>query len=146
MAGLVIQGMTGEPFSFAFDDLKYMPDVAQVRDISRLDARRSGSAVPLWAILPDDERRGAKWITLVAEKGRFCASLPLDDVLERGLVIYAENGRALPPDKGGPFRFWVPDAAACHKAEVDACANVKGLERIELSAERGRDTRAARNC
>ena len=35
----------------------------------------------------------------------------------------------------------IRDPAACHTDELDDCANVKFLSRIELSIRRGRDTR-----
>ena len=39
-------------------------------------------------------------------------------------------------------RLGVPDdLASCHTAEVDECANVKYVERIELTAEKGHDNR-----
>ena len=42
---------------------------------------------------------------------------------------------------GGPVRFFIPDHAACHVAEVDECANVKFVDRIELTHGRGFDNR-----
>ena len=35
----------------------------------------------------------------------------------------------------------IPDYAACHSAEVDECANVKFVDRLELSAQPGFDNR-----
>ena len=37
----------------------------------------------------------------------------------------------------------IHDPAACHTDELDDCANVKFLSRIELTQRRGRDTRPA---
>ena len=51
------------------------------------------------------------------------------------------GGQAPEIDQGGPFRFLIRDPAACHTDELDDCANVKFLNRIELSVRRGRDTR-----
>jgi DMSO/TMAO reductase YedYZ molybdopterin-dependent catalytic subunit len=65
----------------------------------------------------------------------------LDAVLERGILIYRLNGEPLPTKAGGPFRFFIPNFAACHSAEVDECANVKFVDHIELSAQRGHDNR-----
>src|ERR1700740_2079324 len=41
----------------------------------------------------------------------------------------------------GPIRFLVRDPTVCHTGELDECANVKYLSRIELTTRRGRDTR-----
>ena len=62
-------------------------------------------------------------------------------MIDTGVVIYALEGAALPVEKGGPTRFVIPNPAACQTAELDECANVKFLDRIEITAERGRDTR-----
>jgi len=51
------------------------------------------------------------------------------------------NGSPIDVDKGGPFRFYIPNAAECAIAEVDECANVKYLDRIELTVGPGKDTR-----
>jgi hypothetical protein len=53
----------------------------------------------------------------------------------------ASNGEPLDTKAGGPFRFLIPNAAECKTAEMDTCANVKFLDRIELTAGKGRDTR-----
>jgi DMSO/TMAO reductase YedYZ molybdopterin-dependent catalytic subunit len=82
-----------------------------------------------------------KYLTLHASTDDFHASIPLADVRERAVIIYALAGAAMPTDKGGPARFFIPDHAACHTAEIDECANVKFLDRMELTAERGYDNR-----
>ncbi len=56
-------------------------------------------------------------------------------------MIYALDGEPLPAKAGGPLRFFIPDFAACHSADVDECANVKFVDHIELTAARGRDNR-----
>jgi hypothetical protein len=38
-------------------------------------------------------------------------------------------------------RFLIPDYAACHTDEIDECANVKFVDRIELTTEKGFDNR-----
>ena len=82
----------------------------------------------------------AEFLTLEAEGG-FAASIPLAAVADQALLLYALDGHPLPEEKGGPVRFLIPNPAACGTAEVDTCANVKWLNSIHLSAERGRDVR-----
>ena len=65
----------------------------------------------------------------------------LHPVRERAILIYKLDGKALPTSAGGPIRFFIPDFAACHTSEIDECANVKFVDRIEFSAAPGRDNR-----
>ncbi len=62
-------------------------------------------------------------------------------VREQGIVVYRLGDGPLGTERGGPVRFLVPDPSACHTGELDECANVKYLSRIELTTRRGRDTR-----
>jgi len=139
---LAVHGEVAHPLSLTYDDLAAMPRDAQVADISQLDAKRQGDAVKLEAVL---ERAGlkpsARYLTLHSSTDDFHASVPLDAVRERGLLVYRLEGAPLPVKAGGPFRFFIPDFAACHTQEVDECANVKFVDRIELSHQRGQDNR-----
>ncbi len=139
---LTIDGDVESPATFTFDDLAALGQQHQVVDVSRIDPKRKGDAVTLAGVL---ERVGpkasAKYLTLHASRDDFHASIPLDSVRERALLIYRLGGDPLPESAGGPVRFYVRDFAACKTAEVDECANVKFVDRIELSAERGYDNR-----
>ncbi len=59
------------------------------------------------------------------------------------VIVYKRGDARLGPEHGGPIRFLIKDPTACHTSELDDCANVKYLSRIELSIRRGRDTRPA---
>ncbi|HUY32106.1 MAG TPA: molybdopterin-dependent oxidoreductase [Pirellulales bacterium] len=139
---LIIDGEVERPLSLSFADLAAFDIRRQVCDVSRLDPKRAGDAVRLTALL---ERAGvkstAKYLSLHSSTDDFHASIPLDAVRERAIVIYRLDGHELPVKAGGPFRFFIPDFAACHTQEVDECANVKFIDRIELSRERGYDNR-----
>ena len=114
----------------------------QIPDISRLDPKRKGRAVRLAGVLAlVGVKPAAKYLTLHATADDFHASVPLEVVRERGILIYEVDGEPLPVSAGGPVRFYIPDYAACHSAEVDECANVKFVDRLELSAQPGRDNR-----
>ena len=60
---------------------------------------------------------------------------------ERAIVIYRLEGQPLPSSAGGPLRFYIPDFAACHTSEIDECANVKFVDRMEFTATPGQDNR-----
>ena len=116
----------------------------QVNDVSRFHPKRPGDGVTLEAIL---ERAGvrpdANYLTLHADRDDFHVSVPLEPLRDQGIVVYRVGWERLGPEHGGPIRFLVRDPSACHSVELDECANVKYLSRIELTMRRGRDTRPA---
>jgi DMSO/TMAO reductase YedYZ molybdopterin-dependent catalytic subunit len=71
----------------------------------------------------------------------FHASIPLVAVSDRALIVHHMDGAILSIDQGGPFRFFIPDHAACQMDEIDECANVKFLDHIEFTAGKGHDNR-----
>lgn len=141
---LTIDGEVDRPQQLTFDALAGLAEPYQVIDVSRLDPKRAGDAVRLEGLLAAvGVKPAARWLTLHATCDDFHASIPLDAVRDRAIVLYRLAGEPLPVKAGGPFRFFIPDFAACHTHEVDECANVKFVDRIELSAERGQDNRPA---
>jgi DMSO/TMAO reductase YedYZ molybdopterin-dependent catalytic subunit len=110
--------------------------------VSRIVPGRTGDAVKLAGLLElVRPAPGAKFLGLHSSTDDFHASIPLSAVVDRALVIYRLNGQPLPEKNGGPVRFFIPDFAACHKDEIDECANVKFVDRIELTFEKGFDNR-----
>jgi DMSO/TMAO reductase YedYZ molybdopterin-dependent catalytic subunit len=139
---LTIDGDVERPAALSFEDLAAVDAAFQVSDVSRIDPKRKGDAVRLTGLLEKVRPRGsAKYLTLHSSSDDFHASIPLDAVRERAILIYRLAGGPLPSSAGGPVRFFIPDFAACHTSEVDECANVKFVDRIELSAGRGIDNR-----
>jgi DMSO/TMAO reductase YedYZ molybdopterin-dependent catalytic subunit len=139
---LRIDGLVATPLALTFADLSAFAEADQVRDVRKLGAKRGGDAVRLTALLTRAAiHSDAQFITLHAEADDFHASIPLDAVRERAVVIYQQDGAPLPTSAGGPFRFFIPDHAACKTADIEECANVKFVDRIELSRARGHDNR-----
>ena len=139
-AMLEVTGLVQHPRVFAFRDLVSLP--GQVPDIAAIFPKRSGGAIRLDALLAAAGlRSGASHLTLESTDGKFSASVPLDAVAPRGIVVYREGDVPLPEDKGGPVRFLIQDVESCGLAEVDLCANVKFLGRIVVTGTPGRDTR-----
>jgi len=139
---LTISGEVQHPRLVTFNDLSAIPDEHQVIDVSRLIPGRQGDAVKLCGVLQlVQPQANAKYLSLHSSADNFHASIPLAAVADRALVIYRLNGQPLPAKAGGPVRFFIPDFAACHTAEIDECANVKFVDRIELTAEKGFDNR-----
>jgi DMSO/TMAO reductase YedYZ molybdopterin-dependent catalytic subunit len=139
---LRIDGEVEQPASLAFADLAAIPQAFQVLDVSRIDAKRQGDAVTFEGLLARVRPKpSARYLTLHSSTDDFHASIPLEAVRGRAIVIYRLDGQPLPASAGGPVRFFIPDFAACHTSEVDECANVKFVDRIELTADRGFDNR-----
>ena len=137
---LRVVGEVVTPRQFSFDDLAALPH--QIPDISVLAPGRRGRAVRLQALL-DETGLGerATYLTLYADDGAYSASVPLDAVIDHAVVLYGLDNQPLSAEQGGPMRFLVPDVTVCGIGEVDACANVKYLDRIEASDGPGPDTR-----
>jgi DMSO/TMAO reductase YedYZ molybdopterin-dependent catalytic subunit len=141
---LIVDGLVERPLHLTFADLESMPADAQIADVSRYHPKRQGDGVTLAALF---ERAGAReqanYVTLHADKDDFHVSVPLAPLRAAGLVVYKLGPNRLGPENGGPFRLLIRDTALCHSSELDECANVKYLSRIELTERRGRDTRPA---
>ncbi len=139
---LKITGRAEREMSLTFDDLSGVDAEQQIADMSAIDPKRKGAAVRLEGLLSlVGVKVEAAYLGLHASKDDFHASVPLEAVRERGLVIYRIDDGPLDEAAGGPVRFYIPDFAACHTAEVDECANVKFVDWIELTAEKGFDNR-----
>ncbi len=141
---LVVDGQVERPLLLTFADLEALPAEARVTDVSRYHSKRQGDGVTLEALLARaGVRPSANYLTLHADKDDFHVSVPLAPLRKEGIVVYRLGSERLGPEHGGPVRFLIRDPAACHTAELDECANVKYLSRIELTERRGRDTRPA---
>jgi DMSO/TMAO reductase YedYZ molybdopterin-dependent catalytic subunit len=139
---LRVDGLVDEPLELRYDDLAGVPAADQIVDVSRFQPSRHGDGVTLEAILARARpKREANYLTLHADRDDFHVSIPLEAVRREAIVVYKIGNAPLAPEQGGPIRFLIRDPAACHTDELDDCANVKYLSRIELSLRRGRDTR-----
>jgi DMSO/TMAO reductase YedYZ molybdopterin-dependent catalytic subunit len=141
---LRIGGAVEQPLDLLYEDLAGLPEEDQVRDVARFHPGRQGDGVWLEALLRRARPRAeANYLTLHADRDDFHVSIPLAAVRGEGVVVFRKGAERLGADQGGPVRFLIRDPAACHTDELDDCANVKYLSRIELTVRRGRDTRPA---
>src|SRR4051794_33362119 len=100
---LSIAGEVTHPRTLAFADLAAIDAAYQVIDVSRLVSGRKGDAVRLAGILKlTQPKPTAKYLGLHSSADDFHASIPLDAVAERALVIYRLDGQPLPTTAGGP--------------------------------------------
>jgi len=141
---LTIDGAVEQPLGLTYADLEALPESAQVHDVSRFHPSRRGDGVLLEALLSlAGVKQAANYLTLHADRDDFHVSIPLEPVRAEGIVVYRLGPDRLSAQQGGPIRFLIRDPSACHTGELDECANVKYLCRIELTERRGRDTRPA---
>lgn len=141
---LILDGAVEQPLRLTYDDLSAFPESGQVRDVSRFQPSRQGDGVMLDALLERARPHAdANYLTLHADRDDFHVSIPLQAVRGECIVVYRLGDGPLELKQGGPIRFLIRDPSACHTTELDDCANVKYLSRIELTVRRGRDTRPA---
>jgi DMSO/TMAO reductase YedYZ molybdopterin-dependent catalytic subunit len=139
---LRVDGEVERPLNLRFEDLAKIPARDQVRDVSQYHPKRKGNGVSLESILAlAGPKPSATYLTLHAAADDFHASVPLAAVRGEGIVVYELSGEPLSAAHGGPVRFLIRNPAACHTDELDDCANVKFVDRIELTAGRGLDNR-----
>jgi DMSO/TMAO reductase YedYZ molybdopterin-dependent catalytic subunit len=139
---LTITGLVSASRQLSFADLAAIDARHQIADVSRIAQGKKGEAVTLAGILELVQPRAeAKYLGLHSTADNFHASIPLDAVRDKAIVIYALDGQPLPVKAGGPVRFFIPDHHACQTHEIDECANVKFVDAIELTSEMGFDNR-----
>ncbi|GAC1301573.1 MAG: hypothetical protein NVSMB14_11310 [Isosphaeraceae bacterium] len=139
---LTIDGAVERPLTLAFEDLSAMPEEDRIIDVSRFHPARKGDGVSLDSLLriarPIAE---ANYLTLHASRDDFHVSVPLAELRAEGIVVFRLGEERLAVAQGGPVRLIIRDPSACRSTELDDCANVKFLDRIELTVKKGRDTR-----
>jgi DMSO/TMAO reductase YedYZ molybdopterin-dependent catalytic subunit len=141
---LIIDGAVEHPLRLTYSDLERLPDSEHVYDVSRFHPTRRGDGVLLESLLARAAvKPAADYLTLHADRDDFHVSIPLAPVRGQGILVYRIGADRLSAADGGPIRFLIRDPSACHTGELDECANVKYLSRIELTERRGRDTRPA---
>lgn len=139
---LVVDGEVENPLTLSFADLDAFPEADRIVDVSRFQPSRKGDGITLDALLRRARPRpAANYLTLHATRDDFHVSIPLAPVRAEAIVVYKIDEAPLRADQGGPIRFLIRDPSACHTSELDDCANVKYLDRIELAVKKGRDTR-----
>lgn len=141
-AVLRIEGQIDNPVKLTVADLRQLDETWQVKDVTRLGMKRGGDAVQLAGLLSSVKiQDDVTHLGLHGTRDDFHASIPLAPILEKAIIIYEKDGQPLDVNSGGPFRFFIPDHAACHTHEIDECANVKFLDCIELTVGKGFDNR-----
>jgi DMSO/TMAO reductase YedYZ molybdopterin-dependent catalytic subunit len=139
---LKLDGDVRSPRALSFADLAALDPRWQIADVRQLNPKRTGGAVRFAGLIDlVGPNSGVRYVTLHAAADDFHASIPLEAVRDTAVLIYQLDGAPLPASAGGPLRFFIPNHTACHTSEIDECANVKFVDRIEFSAAKGHDNR-----
>lgn len=124
--------VTTQTRAFTQEELASRTDLVE---LANFQASRTGRAVPVSALLGAVELRDGDELILTSSADGFCATLPMAAAAEVGLIWFAGADGPLTKEQGGPFRFFIPNAAECKTAVLDNCANVKFVDRIEVRRE-----------
>lgn len=125
---LAVRGLN--EVQFGVGELSARPDVVE---LGALDASRAGTAVRLSALLEAVSLPEHPTMLKLVSTDGYAASLPFEAASRVGLIWFASPAGPLTAEQGGPFRFLIPNAAECHTAALDKCANVKGV--VEITVE-----------
>ena len=123
-------GAVARPATLTYDEIKALPSVRECRDFhcvtkfSVLDIDWKGVPVARIAELVDPSP-GARFVMAHCEYG-YEANVPLDAVLEGGILAWGAGGHLLTPDHGYPLRLVVPKLYAWKSAKW-----IRGLEFME---------------
>ena len=140
---LTISGLVANAVDLTHEAIKVLPAHVQVGNVNTIVPKYSGSGIKLAAILEVAQpEEGADYIGLHGTLDDFHASIPLNVIAESAVIMYSDSeGNPLEAKDGGPYRFLIPNSAACHTDEIDECANVKFLDHIEFTRGKGFDNR-----
>ena len=114
-----ITGLVERPGEWAMDDLAGLS--GQVAE-----APTGGRGVSAGALLEASGPRGG-FVSVESDDGRYRASIPLEELAAKGVVVYGLGADSLPQERGGPFRILVPEGRTL-------CWNVKGVGEMRVTA------------
>ena len=119
-SSIEIVGQDGDAISLNEGMLRSLPSFVKTEDDGY-------EGVILSAAIPDDLREGGTSLRVFGADGR-AVDLPLDEILEAGMLAYAKDRRPL-----RQFRIHIPKTASCGADIFDRCAKVAGVVRIEVT-------------
>ncbi len=123
---LRVSGLVAVPRDWGWDELADLP--GRISDLGTKADGFAGEAVPLAAVLAASEPApAATHATVASDDGHYRASIPLPELVEKGWLAFAIDGRPLSRERGGPLRVVVPQGRTL-------CWNVKSAAGIRVTA------------
>jgi 2-dehydropantoate 2-reductase len=129
--GAVVQPVSLDRTAIAALPAEHHVDVATVMPGMKGRGIRLNGLLDVPALAVD-----ADHVTVHSSGDSYSVCLTLQQAREHGILIYELDGAPLEESSGGPFRLITPGLG-------DLCANVKRVERMEVTKGPGRDTRQA---
>ena len=115
---LRVTGLVERPAQWRCEELAVLP--GQVADAA-------GEAVSAEAVLQASGPRG-RYVSVESEGAAYRASIPIEELSDKGVLVYGWESGGLPVEKGGPFRILIPGGRTL-------CWNVKGVAQLRVTAE-----------
>jgi 2-dehydropantoate 2-reductase len=123
---LRIDGAVIQPITLDQTALAKLPSEHQVTDVGNLDPGMRGRGIRVKGLLEiPTPAIDVDSVVFHSYDGTFTARLTLREAADHGILVYQLDEHPLPPHQGGPYRLITPGLG-------NACANVKGVGRIEL--------------
>ncbi len=139
--------MVDRPLTFTLEDLKRFPAATRTcflecsgnfggqreettpQDLCGLTSQTEWTGVMLSAIFNEvGAQPGATWFLAEGQDAAVMTrSIPVKEVLDEAMVVYAQNGEALRPEQGYPARLLLPG--------WEGNASVKWLRRVKLASQ-----------
>lgn len=142
---LLLHGMVNKPMVFTLADLKRFPSVSRIcflecsgnyrggketlspQDICGLTSQSEWTGVMLSTLFREvGVKPGATWFLAEgSDSAVMTRSIPVAKGWEDAMIVYGQNGEAIRPEQGYPFRLLLPG--------WEGNTSVKWLRRLELS-------------
>ena len=114
-----VTGLVERPGEWAMEDLAGLSGQVSEGDLP-------GRGVSAGALLEASGPRGG-YVSVESDDGEYRASIPLEELSSKGVVVYGLADDRLPRERGGPFRVLVPEGRTL-------CWNVKGVGEMRVTA------------
>ena len=99
---------------FTYADCKAAAARHRIPDLGAVLPDRRGTAIRFGALIERVRPHAdAAFVNVASSDGGFTASLPVEDLAQRGILLYALDDEPLPETYGGPFRLFVADGEDC---------------------------------
>jgi hypothetical protein len=134
---LTIDGAVDSPLSLTFAELVATTPLHD--DLSHIGARWPFGGLPLQTVTDCAIPSGAvDRVRLEASQDGFHRTVSWEALREVAWLVFCdENRQPLSAEQGGPVRLWISEHSACGLSELDACANIKHLDRLSFLLPNG---------
>ena len=129
---LRIDGAVDAPYRWTFNDLLLASP--QQHDMSQLGANWPFGGLALRAVVERVSlRTEVDRVQLSCSGDGFERTVSWEALRDAAWLVFCdENREPLSHSQGGPLRLWISGHSACGVSELDACANIKHLDRMSF--------------